>query len=110
MRSADRGLRVVQVGLKSSFMGPHGQLMLFLGNKSPAPLTGVVFAVPPVPQLAFQLGPVPPAIEPKKQARVCAGPRLPRTCAVRALRILHSLCQPWCDTPDAQGAQARWSG
>jgi len=59
----------VQVGLKASFMGPHGQLVLFLGNKSPAPLTGVVFAVPPVPQLAFQLGPVPPVIEPKKQVR-----------------------------------------
>ena len=30
------------MGLKASFMGPHGQLVLFLGNKSPAALTGVV--------------------------------------------------------------------
>ncbi len=60
---------VVQVGLKSSFIGPHGQLVLFLGNKSPASLTSVVVAVPPVPQLAFQLGPVPHLIEAKKQVR-----------------------------------------
>ena len=52
-----------QVGLKSSYSGPHGQLLLFLGNKSTVPLSRVVCAVPPVPQLGFQLGPVPPVIE-----------------------------------------------
>ena len=60
----------LQVGLKSSFLGPHGQLVLFLGNKSPASLTSVVVAVPPVPQLAFQLGPVPHVIESRKQVRL----------------------------------------
>lgn len=60
------------MGLKSSYGGPHGQLVLFLGNKSAVTLSRVVCAVPPVPQLAFQLGAVPPVIEPKKQARAPA--------------------------------------
>lgn len=63
-----------------AFQGSQGQLALFLGNKGDAPLERLVCAVPPVPQFAFQVGPVPKRLEPKKQmqarrptAAACAG-------------------------------------
>jgi len=49
------------------FQGSQGQLALFLGNKGDAELERLVCALPPVPQFAFQVGPVPRLLEPKKQ-------------------------------------------
>ena len=71
------------MGLKASYGGPHGQLMLFFGNKSTTPLSRVVVALPPVPQLAFQLGAVPLVIEAKKQARPFLWFRVPRVLNAR---------------------------
>ena len=80
MRNSETEVRCgwPQVGLKSSFGGPHGQLVFFLGNKSAVPLQRVVCGLPPVLQLAFQLSQVPHVIEPKKQARSQSTPP-PRT-------------------------------
>ena len=58
---------LLQVGVKSVLAGAAGQLTLFFGNKAAAPLERVVCAVPPAPQFALQLGPVPGRIEAKKQ-------------------------------------------
>lgn len=58
---------VMQVGVKQVFQGPSGQIQLFFGNKADVPVGRLICAVPPQPVFAFQLGAVPPYIEPKKQ-------------------------------------------
>ncbi len=69
--SADeQHVTAAQVGVKMQFQGPHGQLMLFLGNKAEAPLQRIICAVPPSQQFAFQQGPVPAGLDPKKQIQV----------------------------------------
>jgi len=60
------------VGVKMQFQGSQGQLALFLGNKGDAELERLVCALPPVPQFAFQVGPVPRLLEPKKQIQARA--------------------------------------
>lgn len=60
--------------MRQGFQGHSGQVQLFFGNKADAPLGRLICAVPPQPLFAFQLGPVPPYIEPKKQ--VCLGFRI----------------------------------
>lgn len=62
-----RKFAYIQVGVKQGFQGASGQIQLFFGNKADAPLGRLICAVPPQPLFAFQLGPVPPYIEPKKQ-------------------------------------------
>ncbi len=56
------------------FQGSQGQLALFLGNKGDGPLERLVCAVPPVPQFAFQVGPVPRQLDAKKQIQACPNP------------------------------------
>jgi hypothetical protein len=73
----------VQVGVKQGFQGPSGQLQLFFGNKADVPLGRLICAVPPQPVFAFQLGAVPPYIEPKKQ--VLLRPALRRRHAAETL-------------------------
>ena len=60
----------VQVGLKMQFQGVQGQLMFFFGNKGDHTLERLICAVPPSGQFAFQQGPFPPQLEPKKQIQV----------------------------------------
>lgn len=60
----------MQIGIKSQLAGATVQLSLFLGNKHSDPLQQVVLSVPPSPAFAFQLGPVPTVLEPKKQVGV----------------------------------------
>ena len=60
----------MQVGVRQGYQGHSGQVQLFFGNKADAPLGRLICAVPPQPVFAFQLGPVPPYIEPKKQVRL----------------------------------------
>ena len=60
--------------MKLSFQGSQGQVTFFFGNKSPEVLERVICVVPPAPQFTFQLGPVPPALQPKQQVQV----RLPQ--------------------------------
>jgi hypothetical protein len=43
------------------------QLTFFLGNKHSEALQQLVLVVPPSPAFAFELGPVPHSLEPKKQ-------------------------------------------
>ena len=62
----------LQVGLKMQFQGAQGQLMFFFGNKGEATLQRLICAVPPSGQFAFQQGPVPPQLEPKKQIQVAS--------------------------------------
>ena len=62
---------VVQVGVKMQFQGAQGQLLLFFGNKAATPLERLLCVVPPVAQFAFQLGPLPPRLDSKKQIQVC---------------------------------------
>lgn len=64
----------VQVGIKSQVAGPTVQLVLFLGNKHSEALQQVVLVAPPSPAFAFQMGPVPQQLEPKKQVgwRACS--------------------------------------
>ena len=83
-----------QVGVKMAFQGSQGQLALFLGNKGDTPLERLVCAVPPVPQFAFQVGPVPKRLEPKKQmqARRPAAAAALGTVASGAVRNHGSLC------------------
>lgn len=52
------------------FQGSQGQLMLFLGNKGDVPLQRMICTVPPSAQFAFQQGPVPATLDPKKQIQV----------------------------------------
>lgn len=60
-------LAPMQVGVKQIFQGPSGQIQLFFGNKADTPIGRLICAVPPQPVFSFQLGAVPPYIEPKKQ-------------------------------------------
>ena len=53
------------------FQGAQGQLLLFFGNKAATPLERLLCVVPPVAQFAFQLGPLPPRLDSKKQIQVC---------------------------------------
>ena len=73
------------------FQGPHGQLMLFLGNKAEVPLQRLICVVPPSGQFAFQQGPVPSTLDPKKQMQVT----LPRPSV--------SLCIPVCSNKPRGG-------
>ncbi len=61
---------VLQVGLKMQFQGSQGQLMFFFGNKGDSLLERLICVVPPSGQFAFQQGPVPSQLEPKKQVQV----------------------------------------
>ena len=61
---------LVQIGVRSQFKGPTGQILLFFGNKADAFLERLLCVVPPTPQFAFQLGSVPGRLEPKKQIQV----------------------------------------
>lgn len=60
----------LQIGLKLNLSGSGGQLGIFLGNKSGEQLQRLVCTVPPSPVFSLQLGPVPAALEPKKQVQV----------------------------------------
>ena len=60
----------MQVGMKSQFQGPQGQVQLFFGNKSAQPLERLICNVPPSPQFHFQMAPLPPSIEGKRQVQV----------------------------------------
>lgn len=68
----------LQIGVKSQLGGTSMQLSLFLGNKHSETLQQVVLGVPPNPAFAFQLGPLPTVLEPKKQVQV----NLSATCLV----------------------------
>lgn len=52
------------------FQGSQGQLMFFFGNKGDSLLERLICVVPPSGQFAFQQGPVPAQLEPKKQVQV----------------------------------------
>ena len=60
-------LGLLQVGIKSQVSPGSVQLSLFLGNKHGEALQQLVLVVPPSPAFAFELGPVPPVLEPRKQ-------------------------------------------
>lgn len=66
--------QVLQVGMKTTYNGPQGQLNIFFGNKSQHPLHQVVCNFPPSPQFQWQMGAFPRSIEPKKQSMVCDMP------------------------------------
>ena len=76
--------------MKTAFQGSQGQLALFLGNKGDTPLERLVCAMPPVPQLAIQVGPVPKRPEPNKQMRA----RRPTAAATQAPLLLQSCTFP----------------
>ena len=61
------------MGVKSQLLGASAQLTLFLGNKHGEALQQVVLALPPNPAFAYDMGPVPQQLEPKKQVRLCSG-------------------------------------
>ncbi len=71
-----------------AFQGSQGQLALFLGNKGDTPLERLVCAVPPVPQLAFQVGPVPKSLELIKQVQA-RRPAAAATPGASASAVLH---------------------
>lgn len=76
--------------MKQGFQGPSGQIQLFFGNKADVALGRLICAVPPQPVFAFQLGPVPPYIEPKKQVRLIrsssSGPKCRHAMAPQPVR------------------------
>ena len=80
--------------MKMAFQGSQGQPALFLGNMGDTPQERLVCAVPPAPQFAFQVGPVPKRLEPKKQmqARRPAAAATPGASASAVLHISGSLC------------------
>jgi hypothetical protein len=57
----------LQIGIKSQPAGASVQLSFFLGNKHSEALQQLVLVVPPSPAFAFELGPVPHSLYPKKQ-------------------------------------------
>lgn len=63
-------LHILQVGMKTVYNGPQGQLSIFFGNKSPYTLEQVVCNFPPSPQFQWQTGALPRSIESKKQTMV----------------------------------------
>ena len=60
----------LQLGVKSQYNGPSGQLTLFFGNKSPGNLERLVANVPPAQQFQIQMQPLPDSIAPRKQIQV----------------------------------------
>lgn len=60
----------VQLGMKSQYNGPSGQLTLFFGNKSAGNLERLVASVPPAQQFQIQMQPLPDSIAPRKQIQV----------------------------------------
>lgn len=56
--------------MKLSFQGSQGQVTFFFGNKSSEALERLICVVPPSPQFTFQLGAVPPVLQPKQQTQV----------------------------------------
>lgn len=60
----------LQIGLKAQYSGSTGQVVLFLGNKSQQPLTRLVCAVPPLPELQVQAVAAPATLEPNQQVQV----------------------------------------
>jgi hypothetical protein len=60
----------LQVGMKTQYTGPQGQLSLFFGNKSSQPLERLLCNFPPSPQFQWQMGSLPQRIEAKKQTVV----------------------------------------
>lgn len=72
------------------FQGSQGQLMFFFGNKGDSTLERLICAVPPSGQFAFQQGPVPSQLEPKKQIQVL----------ISVLIVLAAGVCPHMDAPD----------
>ncbi|GAB4816915.1 hypothetical protein N2152v2_003961 [Parachlorella kessleri] len=68
---ADSGIlyedNYIQVGMRSSYQGPSGQISLCLNNKHTRPLQRLVCNVRPTPALSLQLGPVPADLEPRQE-------------------------------------------
>ena len=71
---SDKGVlyqdQFLQIGVKADYHKSQGGIMLFLGNKHTADLSGIVLSVPPVPAYRIQLGSVPGAIAAAAQVQV----------------------------------------
>lgn len=56
--------------MKAEYRGAQGQFTLFFGNKAKSALQRLICIVPPAPAFSFQMGPVPPSLDPGKQVQV----------------------------------------
>lgn len=61
----------MQIGIKAEWRGPHGRMVLFLGNKHPGKLESVKAVILPPSNYRMQLSSFPDLIPPRAQVCRC---------------------------------------